>query len=192
MSANVMALPVLDAVVRLELERQRSQRPVRLLLPHATERRITLRRAAARDARGIHALTEQFVGDGLLLPRSYEQVCRTIRDYVIAVENGRVVACGALRIYSPELAEVGALAVAAHCQGLGLGRHVVEALMEDARALGITRAFALTMQVQFFGKVGFEPVSINEFPAKIAADCNNCSRRETCAEVAVARYVISN
>src|SRR3954469_15494681 len=126
------ALPHFDTEVRLELERQRSERPVTLLVPPATKRRITMRRATPKDAAGIHALTEQFVGDGLLLPRTQEQVNRTIRDYVIAIENGKVVACGALRIYSSASAEVGALAVSSECQGMGLGRHIVAALVEDA------------------------------------------------------------
>jgi amino-acid N-acetyltransferase len=123
----------------------------------------------------------------LLLPRTLEQVNRTIRDYVIAIEDGKVVACGALRIYSSATAEVGALAVAAHCQGLGLGRHVVEALVEDARLLGIGQVFALTLQVEFFRKVGFEPTVVSQFPEKVAADCDQCSRRSHCVEVAVAR-----
>jgi amino-acid N-acetyltransferase len=183
------ALPHFDTEVRLELERQRSQRPVQIVVPPATERRITMRRAMPKDAAGIHALTEQFVGDGLLLPRTLEQVNRTIRDYVIAIEDGKVVACGALRIYSSETAEVGALAVAASCQGLGLGRHVVEALCEDARMLGIRKAFALTMQVEFFAKVGFTPTLVSQFPEKVAADCNQCSRRAHCVEVAVERVL---
>jgi amino-acid N-acetyltransferase len=183
------ALPQIDTVVRLELERRRSCRPVTLVVPDAAERRITLRRAMARDAAGIHALTEQFVGDGLLLPRTLEQVQRTIRDYVIAVENGYVIGCGALRIYSHETAEVGALAVSGACQGLGIGRHIVNALVEDARTLGIARVFALTMQVEFFGKVGFERTLVTEFPEKVAADCAGCSRRDHCIEVAVARAV---
>jgi amino-acid N-acetyltransferase len=157
------------------------------LVPPATQRRITMRRATARDAAGIHALTEQFVGDGLLLPRTLEQVNRTIRDYVIAIENGKVVACGALRIYSSKSAEVGALAVSSSCQGLGLGRHIVEALVEDARLLGISRVFALTLQVAFFAKCGFQPTIVSEFPEKVAADCTGCSRRSSCIEVAVAR-----
>lgn len=181
------ALPHFDTEVRMELERQRSERPVTLLVPPATKRRITMRRATTRDAAGIHALTEQFVGDGLLLPRTFEQVNRTIRDYVIAIENGTVVACGALRIYSSQSAEVGALAVASSCQGLGLGRHIVEALVEDARLLGISRVFALTLQVEFFAKCGFAPTIVSEFPEKVAADCNGCSRKASCIEVAVAR-----
>ncbi|MEO5509380.1 MAG: GNAT family N-acetyltransferase [Longimicrobiales bacterium] len=181
------SLPHFDTEVRLQLERQRSSRPVQIVVPPATERRITMRRALPKDAGGIHALTEQFVGDGLLLPRTLEQVNRTIRDYVIAIEGGRVVACGALRIYSSQTAEVGALAVASNCQGLGLGRHVVEALVEDARLLGIEQVFALTLQVEFFAKVGFTPTAIAQFPEKIAADCNQCSRKAHCVEVAVAR-----
>jgi amino-acid N-acetyltransferase len=185
-------LPQLDTQVRLELERRRSRQPVRIAVKPAAERRITLRRALPKHAAGIHALTQQFVGDGLLLPRSIEQVNRTIRDYVVAIEGGVVVGCGALRIYSCNTAEVGALAVAAQCQGLGLGRHIVEALVEDGRALGISRVFALTLQVAFFGRLGFATTAVAEFPEKIEADCSQCSRRAHCIEVAVVRNLVDS
>ena len=68
-------------------------------------------------------------------------------------------------------------------------KQVANISVEDARTLGIARVFALTMQVEFFGKVGFEPTLVSEFPEKIAADCAGCSRRDHCVEVAVARAV---
>jgi hypothetical protein len=71
-------------------------------------------------------------------------------------------------------------------QGTGLGRRAVETLVHDARALGLQRVFALTLQDRFFHRLGFETVAISEFPEKVAADCSTCSRRATCAEIAVA------
>lgn len=145
-----------------------------------------LRAAHAADAPAVHALLEQFVGFGLLLPRTLEQVARSIDDYIVAVEGDRIVGSVALRRYSPALAEIGALAVAPHLHGTGLGRRLVEAAVAIAREDGLARVFALTMQDGFFRRLGFEAADIAEFPQKVALDCSACSRRHACAEKAVA------
>jgi amino-acid N-acetyltransferase len=181
---RTVALPVLQRAVRHGLERQRQSRPVLVLVPDAP--RQTIRGATPADAAAIHALQQGFVARGLLLPRSLEQIYRTIRDFVVAVEDDQVVGCVALRIYSEELAEVGALAVAEARHGTGVGRRLVQTLLAEARALGLRRVFALTLQDGFFHRLGFETVRINEFPAKIAADCAVCARRSACSEIAVA------
>jgi amino-acid N-acetyltransferase len=187
-SVPARQLPLLDDAVRIRLETHRAQRTVSVLRLYDAAA-VRLRRAEPADAVAIHALLEQYVAEGVVLPRSLQQIYRAIRDFVIAEEDGMVVGCGALRIYNPGLAEVGALAVAPRLQGQGVGRRVVETLIEDARALGIERVFALTMQVEFFGRLEFAPVAVSEFPEKIATDCAACPRRAHCPEIAVARLV---
>lgn len=145
-----------------------------------------LRRAEPTDAAAMHALLEVFVARGLLLPRSVEQVLGTIPDFMVAVEDGRVVGTVALRIYSAELAEVSALAVAEHLHGYGIGRRLVEAVISNARGLGLRRLFALTMEDTFFHRLGFATTSIDEFPQKFVADCCSCSRRVGWREITVA------
>ena len=44
-------------------------------------------------------------------------------------------------------------------RGKGIGHLLVEALLEEARKLGIKRVFCLTFETGFFGKHGFEPIS---------------------------------
>jgi amino-acid N-acetyltransferase len=178
------ALPLLEHAVRRRLERQRHSRPLLTIVPAAAQ--SVIRRASPSDALAIHELQQVFVARGLLLPRSLEQIYRTIRDFVVAVEDDRLVGCAALRIYTAELAEVGALAVAEDLQGTGTGRRLVEALVREARVLGLRRVFALTLQDGFFHRLHFETVNIAEFPAKIAADCSVCARRQSCNEIAVA------
>jgi N-acetylglutamate synthase-like GNAT family acetyltransferase len=106
------------------------------------------------------------------------------------VEEDNIVGCAALRIYSSELAEIGALAVAEDRHGAGIGRRLVEALVHDARLLGLSRVFALTLQDGFFHRLGFATTDIAEFPGKIAADCATCARRTTCTEIAVAQTLV--
>lgn len=177
------ALPVLEHVVRNGIEHARATRPLAIV---NTEAALYLRRAEPSDAREIHALLETFVAHGQLLPRTLRQVYRTIRDYAVAIEDGRIVGCAALRIYSAEVAEIGALAVAPDRHGSGIGRRLVETLVHDGRTLGLRRVFALTLQDGFFHRLGFETTFIAEFPEKVSADCNACARRATCSEIAVA------
>lgn len=44
-------------------------------------------------------------------------------------------------------------------RGQGLGRRLVEACVSDAVTFGIYKVFALTYQVAFFRKLGFDEVS---------------------------------
>jgi amino-acid N-acetyltransferase len=177
------ALPVLGQVVRQGLEHERAARALSIV-PDGSA--LYLRRAEPADAREIHALLEVFVAHGQLLPRTLKQIFRTIRDFVVAIEDGRIVGCAALRIYSADVAEVGALAVLADRHGTGIGRRLVEALVRDAGMLGLKRVFALTLQDGFFHRLGFETTAVAEFPEKVAADCSSCARRATCSEIAVA------
>ncbi|MEX1183470.1 MAG: N-acetyltransferase [Gemmatimonadota bacterium] len=178
-----MALPVLDQIVRSGLEQARESRRVAVVRDDG----LFVRRAEPADARELHALLENYVAPGMLLPRTLRQVYRSIRDFIVVIDHGRIIGCAALRIYSAELAEIGALAVAAGHQGAGLGRRLVETLVHDAHALGLQRVFALTLQDAFFHRIGFETTLISEFPEKVAADCSTCARRAACAEIAVAR-----
>jgi amino-acid N-acetyltransferase len=181
-SAPALELPLVDQISRRRLEQARESRLVAIVRDDG----VFVRRAEPADAQELHELLEQFVAPGMLIPRTLKQVYQAIRDFIVVVDTGRIVGAGALRIYSAELAEVGALAVAAERQGTGLGGRIVETLVHDARALGLHRVFALTLRDRFFHRLGFETVAIGQFPEKIAADCTGCARRSACNEIAVA------
>ena len=181
------ALPMLDSVVRSHMEQARESRRLAIVRNDG----FFMRRAEPSDAQELHQLLEQFVAPGMLIPRTLKQVYRSIRDFIVVVEAGKIVGCGALRIYTAQLGEVGALAVAKTHQGTGLGSRIVETLVHDARALGLQRVFALTLQEHFFNRLGFETVNISEFPEKITADCTTCTRRATCNEIAVACTLVT-
>lgn len=124
---------------------------------------------------------------GDLLPRSNYDLCRHIKDYVVAEDaTGAIIGCGALKIYSRDLAELGALAVREDSQGTGVGRAIVDALVVEARALGVGEVLALTRKPAFFLKLGFLPAEREQFPLKVWSDCARCPRQNCCDEVAVA------
>lgn len=151
---------------------------------------VLLRRATIGDAGTIHDLLDGYVALGLVLPRTRAQVDAMIDDFIVAWDGADIVGCAALKIYSPLFAEIGGLAVAAHWHGQGIGRLLVDALVEEAIAADMTRVFALTLQEGFFHKLGFRTTAISEFPDKIARDCSVCARRNACIEIAVVRDLV--
>jgi N-acetylglutamate synthase-like GNAT family acetyltransferase len=146
-----------------------------------------IRAASLADVAGMEVLMAPFVATGDLLPRSNYDLCRHIKEYVVAeAADGAIVATGGLKIYSTALAEIAGLAVRDDQQGLGLGRALVETLIADARALGLREVFGLTRKEEFFVRLGFRVAAKEQFPLKVWADCARCPRQNACDEVAVA------
>jgi amino-acid N-acetyltransferase len=157
--------------------------------PHAAPSTpVTIRPARIVDMLQVEPLINDFAAQNLMLAKSREQLVRLFREFVVAVdEEGRVLGCGGLRIFSPELAEIISLAVAPAAHGLGLGGRLVERLVEDAETLGIGTVFALTLRDSFFHRAGFRTVTKELFPAKVWADCRSCPKLHACDEIAVMR-----
>lgn len=151
---------------------------------------ITIRAARIADIRQIEPLIRAFAAENLMLPKSSDQLARTFREFVVAVTpENEIIGCGALRVYTEELAEICSLAVDGRYQNAGIGRNIVEQLVCEARALELRRVFALTLKPKFFARLGFETVPKEEFPLKVWADCRNCPKLHACDEIAVALSV---
>jgi len=106
---------------------------------------------------------------------------------LIVDRRGRILACGALKEYSPSVAEVAAIAVAREAQGNGLGKEIVAAVEELATKRGILHVFALTLQPAFFEAIGYQRVDRARYPEKIRRDCLGCARRFACDEICFAK-----
>ncbi|GBD31680.1 Amino-acid acetyltransferase [bacterium HR33] len=154
-------------------------------LPVPSRAVITVRRARQADIPQMLRVMEPFVARGDLLPRTAADLAREIERYVVAADGDRVVGTGALKPYSPDLAEIIALAVDAAYQGQGVGRMIVERLLRIAGELGIGEVFALTRRPDFFYRVGFTLADKARFPQKVWFDCNRCPRQHCCDEIAV-------
>ena len=129
------------------------------------------------DVPSLEALMAPYVATGDLLPRSNYDLCRHIKEYVVAEAGVDLVGCGWLKIYSRGLAEV--------WQGSGIGRALLETLIAEARGFGLAEVLALTRKPAFFLKLGFGPAEREHFPLKVWADCARCPRQSCCDEVAV-------
>jgi amino-acid N-acetyltransferase len=149
---------------------------------------VHVRSARASEAQAIADLNNRFADEALMLRRTPEGVALAIDDYVVAVTpRGTVVGCGALKEYSPSVAEVAAIAVASEAHGRGLGRQIVGAVEALALKRGIRDVFALTLQPAFFEALGYSLTDRALYPEKLRRDCAGCARRAACAERCVAK-----
>jgi amino-acid N-acetyltransferase len=126
-----------------------------------------VRLAKQADAEQIFDLVSCYVAEGLMLPRTPEQISLNIESYVVALKGGRVIACAALEEYSPSLAEVSSVAVVREEHGNGLGSQVVLGVERLARARDIEEIFALSLTDKFFLALDYKPTSISRFPEKL-------------------------
>ncbi|HEY2389956.1 MAG TPA: GNAT family N-acetyltransferase, partial [Candidatus Angelobacter sp.] len=93
---------------------------------------VHTRNAILPDVEQIHTIIRMYSGNGTLLPRTLAELRENVRDFVVAEDDGRIIGCGALHLYGMHLAEIRSIAVIPSTKGLGAGRKLVDALMEEA------------------------------------------------------------
>ena len=153
---------------------------------------LFVRRARPGDAVAISRLNNMFANEGQMLKRTPEMIALAIDDYVVVQDSaGTLLACGALKEYSPSVAEVAAIAVSKEAHGKGLGRAIVGAVEALARKRGIFDVFALTLQPEFFSAIGYERVDRARYPEKIRRDCLCCARRFACNEICFSKNLMA-
>jgi argininosuccinate lyase/amino-acid N-acetyltransferase len=146
---------------------------------------VVIRRARPGDVPAISKLMSGHIADGTLLPRPLGELYQSVREFHVADRDGDILGCGALRVLWDDLGEVRSLAIRPDAQGLGLGRKLVDRVVEDARPIGLERVIALTREVAFFERCGFTVVTRESLPRKVWTDCIHCPRRHACDETAV-------
>jgi amino-acid N-acetyltransferase len=95
-----------------------------------------------------------------------------------------------LEVVWSDLAEVKSLAVDEMRKGSGVGKMLVNAAVEQAGELGVERVFALTLEPEFFEKLGFEIIEKDALPMKVWSDCAKCPKQQNCDEIAVIKTVL--
>jgi len=148
-------------------------------------RRITLRKPVVQDVPNMARIINGYASQGQMLPRSHHKLYQDIRDFVVATVEDEIIGCGALHVVWGDVAEVRSLAVAPDWLGKGIGRLMVEALVQEARSLGLPSVFALTYRQGFFEHMGFRVVPRETLPHKIWGECLDCPNFPNCNEIAV-------
>jgi len=144
-----------------------------------------VREACSSDIGAIQLLLNHYAGMGDLLPRTKTDIEDNLQHFRVIEQSGEIVACGSLEHFTDELAEIRSLMVAADIKRGGLGRKIVEHLIEPAKQRKVRRLMALTYVPAFFHKLGFKTVDKSIFPEKIWGICVNCYKFHNCDEIAV-------
>lgn len=144
-----------------------------------------IRKAGVGHIGELLKLINSYAGQGVMLPRTEFEVVENLRDFTIICAGERLLACGALHFYTPVMAEIRSLAVQPDSQGRGLGRALVGALEEEARAFGLEAVFAFTYIPRFFRKLGYLEVDRADLPLKAWKDCLRCPKFQCCDEIAL-------
>jgi amino-acid N-acetyltransferase len=115
-----------------------------------------VRRARTPDVPSIKAIVDIYAGSGRkLLAKELVTLYEDVQDFLVAEVDGVVVGCGALHVLWSDLGEIRTLAIHPDHRNARLGRALLDALIETARGLGLSRLFALTFHTEFFGRAGF-------------------------------------
>jgi amino-acid N-acetyltransferase len=147
---------------------------------------FSIRKAELRDVPELFQMISHYVAKRIVLPRPLVELYENVWEFTVAEEKGKLLGCGALKFYDAELAEIRSLCVAPGATSRGLGRALVEELLDEAERYGLKSVFALTVVPGFFDKLGFREAPRERFPTKVWRDCLQCPKYFQCDEKAMA------
>ncbi len=147
---------------------------------------VKYRSATVQDVDGIFKLVNSMAESGQMLRRSKYRIVTMLASFVVVEsQSGELAGCGALFPLWTDSAEIVALAVDPRYQGSGVGKGLVEELLERARSQGFPEVITLTYAVEFFSQLGFSVQPKDKFPRKLWRECLECPRLENCDEIAM-------
>jgi putative acetyltransferase len=136
---------------------------------------FTIRRAAPDDlpairavllaVRGEHGVVDETNSSDGDLDHLEENYFRRGGTFLVILENPtrRIVGCAALRPLNPQRAELCKMYIERAARGQGLGKRLLESLLQVARRNGFAEVWletnsVLTVATSLYRKYGFEPV----------------------------------
>lgn len=120
-----------------------------------------IRKANKLDIKVIYSLLREKFNGGKVLKRSPEELEKVVKSFFVYEENGKVVGCCSLEIYSQKLAEIRSLVVSSEYRNRGIGSTLVQRCLDEANSKGIYQVLSVTDQSELFERVGFRTV-VNE------------------------------
>ena len=119
---------------------------------------LTIRPAQTSDVRAIRELIDLYALQRRLLTKETVTLYESVQEFTVAEVDGRIIGCGALHVMWEDLAEVRTLAVREEFRGKGVGKRMLEEIIERARRVGVKRLFCLTFETEFFARHGFTEI----------------------------------
>ncbi|MDM5426280.1 N-acetyltransferase [Bacillus mycoides] len=145
--------------------------------------------AVTSDVKEIYNLIEMYAKEGVVLPRSLLSLYQYLQCLYVMKEGEEVVGVAGLHVLGEDLAEVRSLVVSHTYAGKGIGRMLVNHVINEAAKIKVNRVISLTYETKFFQKCGFDFVNKESLPEKVWVDCRHCPKFDCCDEVAMIRHV---
>jgi len=145
-----------------------------------------------QDIPEMQRLVKKEVEEGIILPRSDDEVATNIRSYTVAKlkKSGNIVGYVALHIHSKRLAEIRSLVVDERYRNNHIGSNLVECAIKEGQKLGVEEVLTLTYLGSFFQKLGFVEIPKETIPEhKIWADCIKCKYFPVCNEISLVKKI---
>ena len=118
-----------------------------------------IRPARTADVAAIMGMAEPLVDQRVLVPKEAVAYYEAIQEFMVAeTQDGTLIGFGALHVMWKDLAEVRTLATDSRWRGQGVGSGLLTELTARAHALGVSRVFCLTFEVDFFTRHGFHAI----------------------------------
>lgn len=112
-----------------------------------------IRKASLTDIPNLLELLEQ--SSDKLLQRTVKEYQEVLGNTWVAVEDGKIVGCATLEIYSPKIAEIRSVAVDKAYRNRGFGTQLVQVAAAEAKAKNIYEVMVVTSSPEFFRSLGF-------------------------------------
>ena len=100
--------------------------------------KLRARKAVMHDIPLILDLINAYAAKGIMLARTEFELSEAIRDFSVVRQGETLLGCGALHFYTPTIGEIRSLAVEDRAKTKGVGRVLVEALVEEAMSTNLT------------------------------------------------------
>ncbi|MCK9374733.1 MAG: N-acetyltransferase [Syntrophobacterales bacterium] len=143
-----------------------------------------IRKARIQEVPEIRRFLVEYSQDGGLLPRTLADLYGQLRDYYVYREDaGPIQGIAALHICWAGLGEIRSVAVTPALRGRGIGSRLVKTCLAEARVMGLSEIFLLTLRPEFFQHFGFKVVSREDLLPIVWADCVNCVKFPDCDEI---------
>ena len=153
------------------------KKPIQLALKQVQQRlnaqraeATSVRRARMSDVDNILQLISYWAGQGEILPYNRDSIIHDIQNFVVAIDDNKVVGCAALYIYETGLAEIRSTVVDTKSQGQGQGKAMVQYLLELGLQLELDKVIVLTFAPDYFAKLGFSNIDKSTLAENILSD----------------------
>ena len=136
-----------------------------------------IRQAQASDVRAVQDLISPLVKEGILVPRSRDQLEKDMQHCYVLTRDGTMLACAMLKQYGESHAEVSCLAVHEDYRREGRGETILAYLERRALTMGIKQLFVLsTRTMLWFEERGFAPAEPSLLPPTRAYNATRGSK----------------